>query len=248
MPRPNNAPDGGSVRPVGKTFHVAMLFALVYPTILTWLYFIALAKSPAWLQQGTYGIGKVIQFAFPLAFVLLIRKERLSFRAPSRSGLLLGIGFGLAVFGMMLALYYFWLKPGGFFTGQVAKEVHAKLEGFGITSVWAYVALSAFYVILHSLLEEYYWRWFVFGRLREHLPLAAAVAISSVWFAAHHVLVLGKYFGWDSPATWLFSAGVAIGGAVWAIVYQRSKSLLGPWVSHVLVDAAIFSIGYDLMA
>jgi membrane protease YdiL (CAAX protease family) len=248
MPTPNKATESASVKPVGSIFHAAMLFALVYPTVLTWLYFIALAESPPWLQQGTYGIGKIIQFAFPLVFVLFIRKERLSFRVPSRSGLLLGIGFGLAVFVAMLALYYFWLKPSGFFSGEVAKEVHAKLAGFGITSVWAYVALSAFYVVLHSLLEEYYWRWFVFGRLREHLPLAAAVAISSVWFAAHHVLVLAKYFGWASPATWLFSAGVAIGGAVWAIVYQRSKSLVGPWLSHLLVDAAIFAIGYDLMA
>jgi membrane protease YdiL (CAAX protease family) len=62
------------------------------------------------------------------------------------------------------------------------------------------------------------------------------------------VLVLAKYFGWDSPATWLFSAGVAIGGVVWAVVYQRSKSLLGPWLSHLLVDAAIFAIGWDLIS
>jgi hypothetical protein len=40
---------------------------------------------------------------------------------------------------------------------------------------------------------------------------------------------------------------VAIGGAVWALVYQQSKSLLGPWLSHLFVDAAIFAIGWDLM-
>jgi amino acid transporter len=168
MPTSDSEIGGTTVKPVGKTFHAALVFALVYPTVLTWLYFVALSDSAAWLQQGTYGVGKVIQFAFPLVFVLLIRKESLSLRAPNRSGLLLAIGFGLAVFAAMLALYFFWLKPGGVFTGQVAKEVHAKLAGFGITSVWAYVALSVFYVIIHSLLEEYYWRWFVFGRLREH--------------------------------------------------------------------------------
>ena len=225
----------------------AMVFALVFPTTLTWVYFIALAESDPGLQKGAYGIGKVIQFAFPLVFVLLICKERLQFRGLDTSGLVMAVGFGLLVAGAMLGLYYFWLKPAGFFAGPVTLEVQKKLKGFGIASLAAYAVLAVFYTLVHSLLEEYYWRWFVFGRLRNLTPLAAAVAISSVGFAAHHVLVLAKYFGWDSPATWLFSAGVAIGGVVWALVYQRTKSLLGPWLSHLLVDAAIFAIGYDLM-
>jgi uncharacterized protein len=224
----------------------ALVFALVFPTVLTWVYFIALADNDPSLQKGAYGIGKVIQFAFPLVFVLLLRKERLQFRGLDTGGLVLAIGFGLVVAGSMLALYYFWLKPAGQFE-SVIPEVKSKLKGFGITSLAAYAVLAVFYSLVHSLLEEYYWRWFVFGRLRNITPLSAAVAISSVGFAAHHVLVLAKYFGWDSPATWLFSAGVAVGGVVWALVYQKSKSLLGPWLSHLLVDAAIFAIGWDLI-
>jgi uncharacterized protein len=225
----------------------AIVFALVFPTVLTWAYFIALADSDPWLQKGTYGIGKVIQFAFPLAFVLLASKERWRFRGMDSSGLVLAVGFGALVGGAMLGLYHYWLKPAGFFVGPVKEEIMEKLQGFGVTSPAAYTLLAVFYALVHSLLEEYYWRWFVFGRLKNVTPLTAAVAISSVGFAAHHVLVLARYFGWDSPATWLFAVCVAIGGAVWAIVYLRSKSLLGPWFSHLLVDAAIFAIGFDLM-
>lgn len=225
----------------------ALLFALLFPTVLTWVYFIALADSPSGMQKGAYGIGKLIQFAFPLVFVLVIRGERLQVRRIETGGLLLAVGFGLLVGGAMLALYHLWLKPAGFFAGPVTEEIKHKLTSFGVKSLAAYAVLAVFYALVHSLLEEYYWRWFVFGRLRALVPLGAAVTISSLGFALHHVLVLGKYFGWDSPATWLFSAGVALGGAAWAIVYQRSKSLLGPWLSHLLVDGAIFSIGYDLM-
>ena len=226
----------------------ALLLALFFPTVLTWAYFIALADSEPWLQKGTYGIGKVVQFAFPLVFVLCLRKERLQFRGIDSSGLVLAIGFGLLVGGAMLALYHFWVKPAGFFAGPVTEEIKNKLKGFGVTSKAAYALLAIFYSLVHSLLEEYYWRWFVFGRLRKLMPLAGALAVSSLGFALHHVLVLEKYFGWDSPATWLFSAGVAIGGGVWAMVYQRSKSLLGPWLSHLLVDGAIFLIGFDLIS
>ncbi|MFN0019983.1 MAG: CPBP family intramembrane glutamic endopeptidase [Pirellulaceae bacterium] len=241
MPKTNDLQSSSAASEWG-----AILFALIFPTLLTWVYFIALADSEPWMQKGAYGIGKVIQFAFPLAFVL-IRREGLKLRGIDTSGLVLAVGFGLLVSGSMLILYYFWLKPAGFFAGEVTEEVRGKLKSFGVDSLAAYAVLAIFYSLVHSLLEEYYWRWFVFGRLKNLTPLTAAVAISSVGFAVHHVLVLAKYFGWGSPATWLFSAGVAVGGVVWAIVYQRSKSLLGPWLSHLLVDAAIFAIGWDLM-
>jgi membrane protease YdiL (CAAX protease family) len=93
-------------------------------------------------------------------------------------------------------------------------------------------------------LEEYYWRWFVFGRLRLLVPKELAIPISSLGFAAHHVLVLALYFGWASPLTWLFALCVAIGGAIWAWLYDVSESLAAPWLSHAMVDAAIFAIGF----
>jgi membrane protease YdiL (CAAX protease family) len=103
-------------------------------------------------------------------------------------------------------------------------------------------------VVIHSLLEEYYWRWFVFGRLRHLLPLAPAVVLSSLAFMAHHVIVLnyyfpGHFFGLVVP----LSLGVAIGGGVWALLYERTGSIYSPWLSHLIVDAAIFGIGWDLL-
>ena len=101
--------------------------------------------------------------------------------------------------------------------------------------------------LAHSLLEEYYWRWFVFGQLYKNWSLSLAILVSSVGFMAHHVVLLATFFGWGSPLTYLFSFGVAIGGAFWAWLYASSRSLLGPWLSHMLVDVAIFLIGYDLV-
>jgi membrane protease YdiL (CAAX protease family) len=61
------------------------------------------------------------------------------------------------------------------------------------------------------------------------------------------VLVLAKYFGYASPLTWLFTLAIVIGGAFWAWLYRRTGSLAGPWLSHALVDATIFVIGWDLI-
>ena len=85
------------------------------------------------------------------------------------------------------------------------------------------------------------------SQLRTLTTLGWAIFISSVGFMAHHVLVLGLYFGWFSPATVVFSLATAVGGAFWAWLYARSGSLYAPWLSHLLIDAGIFWVGYDLI-
>jgi uncharacterized protein len=223
-----------------------LALALVLPTLVTWLYFVALDGQPAAVQQGTYAIGKTIQFALPVVWVCLILRQRPQLAWPGWVGLGAGLLFGLAVMGAMVALYYGLLKPQGLFD-QPAEEVRAKVASFGVKSLAGYIALAAFYSLIHSLLEEYYWRWFVFGHGCRNFALPTAIAVSSVGFAAHHVLVLAKYFGYASPLTWLFTLAIVIGGALWAWLYRRTGSLAGPWLSHALVDATIFVIGWDLI-
>ena len=110
-----------------------------------------------------------------------------------------------------------------------------------------FIAQGVFYALIHSFLEEYYWRWFVFGQLRKLVRLYAAVIISSLGFMAHHVILLDTFFGLSSPLTWFFSFSIAFGGAVWALMYHRTGSLYAVWLSHLLVDAAIFIVGYDIL-
>jgi membrane protease YdiL (CAAX protease family) len=221
-----------------------LAFAILLPSAVTWLYFVALADAPAWMQQSAYVVGKAIQFGLPMTWLVAARPwARIEWRAPRGIGF--GIAFGLTLLVATWCLYALLLKPMGFFEGPAA-AAREKVAGMGLASARAYVALGVFYSLLHSFLEEYYWRWFVFGELCRPMPLGAGIALSSVGFALHHVLVLATYFGWDSPATYLFSLCVAIGGAVWAWLYRASGSLVGPWISHALVDAAIFLVGYDL--
>jgi len=225
---------------------LAAAFAMTFPTLITWIYFVALAKAEPSLQQTAYTIGKVLQFAFPLCWVVAVQRRRLRFDRPAGRGLGWGAAFGAAVFAASMAIYFAWLKPEGFFAAN-ATAIHQKVTGFGVDSFWPYVGLAAFYSVCHSLLEEYYWRWFVFGELKRLIPPGWAIAVSSIAFMAHHVLVLGFYFGWTSPATVLLSLAVAVGGAVWAWIYHQSGSLYAVWLSHFLVDAAIFTVGYDLV-
>jgi membrane protease YdiL (CAAX protease family) len=77
---------------------------------------------------------------------------------------------------------------------------------------------------------------------------SAAVILSSVAFTLHHVIILHAFLGpkfW--PVTLGFSLAVGIGGVIWATVYRRCRLLAAPWISHMMVDLAILTIGYDLI-
>lgn len=228
---------------------LALLFAMIFPSIMTWLYFQALAGGGGQInrvQQGAYVGGKFIQFAFPIVFVWFASGRVPRLERMTMSGVGLGLAFGLLVVGVILGVYFGFLRDSPLLA-SMPRTLRHKLEEFGVATPGGFLALCVFVAAIHSLLEEYYWRWFVFGRMRELLGVEGAIGLSSVGFMAHHVIVLDAYLPdqfWSGVVP--FSLGVAVGGAFWAWLYQRSGTLLGPWLSHLIIDTSLFVIGWDL--
>ena len=105
-----------------------------------------------------------------------------------------GLALGAAVLAGMLLLYFLWLKPAGYLAAAVG-PITAKATAMGMGSPARFILGGVLLSSVHSLLEEYYWRWFLFGGLRRFMPVAAAVILSSLAFTAHHVILLAVYFG-----------------------------------------------------
>lgn len=227
-----------------------LIVAMIFPTIMAWLYFRHLGGQAAkvnWLQQLTYSGSKVVQFTLPVLWLSLTQSRLPTLSRPRFDGLAIGIGFGLLVAIAMFGLYYGYFRDAPILTDTPAK-LRNKLREFGVDTPATYAALAVFLVAAHSLLEEYYWRWFVFGQLRQWISFGSAVMLSSLAFMAHHVIILDAFFpGQFLRATLPFSLGIAVGGAVWAWLYDRTQSIWSPWLSHALVDAALFIIGWDLL-
>jgi membrane protease YdiL (CAAX protease family) len=103
--------------------------------------------------------------------------------------------------------------------------------------------------VLHSWFEEYYWRAFLFAQLERRMRGWRAMALSSLTFAAHHWIVLDSFLAGEYrwSATLPLTLLVAAAGAVWAWLYRRRRGLLSPWLSHLLVDAALMAVGYQLI-
>jgi len=228
----------------GYALAVLLVVLMTVPTAAALGYFVLLESAPSLVQQSAYVAGKVVM-TLPSIWFFFVEGGRLRWSPPRAHDIRDGIAFGLLVLAGMLGIYFVFLKPTGILA-FAAPAIQQKLMGFGLVTPARYVAFAGMISLLHSALEEYYWRWFVFGRLRDPIgPLWAAI-IASAAFMGHHVVILGRYFGWLSAGQILFSLAVFFGGVIWCAMYHRSRSLYGPWISHALIDAAIFVVGYDL--
>ncbi len=246
-----------------------LLFAIVYPTLLTLTYFLWLKSSSPTLQQTVYAIGKLVQFGFPIAYVILtvglpvrsqaFRSTGLGATFPDNpatkvsntsntrnTNLLIGVLFGIGVVAAMLGAYYFLLPEG--LVAELNERVRARVKATGLDSKAAFLALSVFYVAIHSFLEEYYWRWFVFDQLQQSMTVWKANGIAALGFMAHHVVLLGTFFGWASPLGYLISLSVAVGGLFWAWLFNRQWGFRSSWISHAFVDAGIFGLGMAIVS
>jgi membrane protease YdiL (CAAX protease family) len=231
-----------------RALFVALVFACVFPTVMALTYFLYL---PSRTDQAdrlpllAYYAGKVVQFGFPIVFLWWLE----GFPLPSRPhfrGLPLALAFGLLVAAGMFGLYFGVLRGSAVF-GETPRLLGEKLRQFHADTPGRYLTFAAGIVLVHSLMEEYYWRWFVFGQMRRLTTFAPAATVSSLAFMAHHVVILWTYFpGYFWTAALPFSLCIAVGGFVWAWLYERNGSVYAPWLSHLCVDAAIFVIGWDL--
>ena len=226
-----------------------LCFLLFFPLIQAWLYFVMMADWNTVIQQGTYFATKLIMLVFPLVYMLIIAKEPFLVRKFNTRGLIEGSLFGLGVLVAMCLLYYLWLKPIGLIgPGTVVGDaISTRVSGFGMRTPMLFILFGGFVSLIHSGLEEYYWRWFTFGQLSRVVSKSAACVISGLGFMLHHIVILGVYFGLAHPATYIFSFGVSVGGMYWAWLYFRKDSIYAPWLSHAWIDLAIFILGYDVM-
>ena len=216
--------------------------ALVLPFVAALCYFVWLADA-AWARGFYVGI-KVFLLLWPFVVWRLFWRRswpKVNWRHPRHRRALVGGGlFGLAVSGVAGLLMYTplhgWLASG-------ADAIRGKASALGILE--HYWLFAFFLSLIHSLLEEFFWRWFVYRALRERFSPVPATFLGSAGFAVHHMVILTQFFG---PALGIgLGVLVGIGGALWCMMVERQRTLTGVWLAHMLIDFAVLAIGHSLI-
>ncbi len=217
--------------------------AMVLPLISSLFYFVFFSGTT--FANILYTSTKVFTLVWPIIAILVIEKNKLVSKAYSLKHHLRVIPFGLitggAVFVFAVVLYKF--TPIGGYLQEFREPIKLKVESFGIMN--HYILFGIFISLIHSLLEEYYWRWYVYGRLSKLISTKWAIVLAGLAFAAHHYVILGQFV--SVPGAFIFGTLVWFGGSFWCWQIQKQQSLVGAWVGHALIDILIFYVGYDLI-
>ncbi len=200
----------------------------------------AMRVAPGPVGQTVFALAKVWLLVFPAVWWLFVERGKLSWSPLRHGGMGVGAALGVVV-GVAIAAA-FW----GFAADRIdAEELRQAVHSMGLDSPGRYIAGSAFWILINSLMEEYVYRWFILRQCGRLMPAAAALPVSALIFTAHHVIALQVFL--DPALATLASVGVFIGGALWSWCYLRYGSIWPGWLSHVAADSVIFALGWFLI-
>ena len=203
--------------------------------IITGLYI-----APGSWGQTLSALCQVWLLVFPIAWSVLVDRQKLHLSLPKRQELLAGAIWGIFMFAAIVGIYSLfgqhWIDP------VAAKE---KARQLGTNSQNIYLIVEAYFVLVNSLIEEFTWRWFVCNKCQILIPGKPAILLSSLFFTLHHIFVIAAYSDWRGVI--LGSFAVFTAGIIWSHCYLTYRSLWPSYISHAIADLALAIIAWQIL-
>ena len=195
--------------------------------------------------QPGYAFKSAIKLALFLALPFGVSRLRkgISFGALFRfqkKGFWIALGLGIGVYALILGGY---LIVRNFFDFSGIALTLSRNAGVTKDN---FLYVSLYISFINSLLEEFFFRGFLFVNLKGTAGRSFAYLFSSGLFALYHVAMM---IGWFSPALFLLvMAGLFIGGMILNTMNEKLGSVYPSWLTHMFANFAINTIGFMLMA
>ncbi len=195
------------------------------------------------LQPG-YALKSVIKICLfllvPLIYSFIDKKVKIkSVFKFDKKQFLISLALGLGLYGIILGAY-FVVRPFFDFSG-IAESLSSTA---GVTKDnFLFVALYISFI--NSLLEEFFFRGFVFMNLKNGSTRVLAYVVSSVCFSLYHVAMM---IGWFNIGLFaLVVVALAVGGAIFNLLNEKHGSIYTSWFVHMFANFAINTIGFILL-
>ncbi|QHJ69134.1 CPBP family intramembrane glutamic endopeptidase [Planococcus halotolerans] len=202
-----------------------MILLLIGPTIMMYigLYVIENVAATFLLFYGWLLGAPLIGRAFP--------KERMQL---SKQGFLLGIVSGVVffvfIFGGMIWLHEYLLDV------ESLRELLVYWGFIGPGEIWLVLVL----LLLNPVLEEVYWRGYMFEKIRIKGSAAITITVTAAFYTLYHVLTVMQLF--EVAYTLVAVLPVLIAGLFWGYIRERTGSITATIIGHGLGDLGIVCV------
>lgn len=183
---------------------------------------------------STLKLGLFLMVPFVLSLLDRAVTNRGLFRIPRHGGLVALI-LGMAAYGAVLGTYFLF--------GRFWDLSRLALTMFGSLDMTAenYVYVGLYLCFLDSMLEEYFFRGFLFTNLKKSGSRVFAWGFSAVLSGLYAAVTLPLGFHW---AVYLLTfAGLTAGGLLLNYLREKFDTLYIPWIVHVFADLAMCTVG-----
>ncbi|WP_422122299.1 CPBP family intramembrane glutamic endopeptidase [Planococcus sp. X10-3] len=158
-------------------------------------------------------------------------KERMQL---SKQGLLIGIVSGVIFFifivGSMIWLHEYLLDRA---------ELRSLLVAWGFIGPGE-IGLVLVLLLLNPVLEEVYWRGYLFEKIRVEGSARKAITVTAAFYTLYHVLTVMQIF--EVAFTLIAVIPVLIAGLFWGYIRERTGSITATIIGHGLADLGIVCV------
>lgn len=106
------------------------------------------------------------------------------------------------------------------------------------------IFIGLYIIILNSVLEEYFWRGFLFNKLKNLIKPWQAYLITSLAFSFHHVMF---YYNWFNLGFFLLvTFGLTAYALIVNYVFHKYSDLFSCWYVHIFADVAQIFIAFKI--
>lgn len=181
--------------------------------------------------------------AIPLIDLVCIKKQALNSLLPAlgftgfRRSLPSAVGVGL-LFGISTYLFLYVLRDQVLELDQI-ETVMARWR----LNPDRIIPLMIMMVLGNSILEEIYWRGYIFQRFRGIVAPHITIILTALFYTSYHLITTLSLF--PSRYACLFSLVIFGAGIFWGHVRQRTGSIYFPILTHFMADLGFMLIYFQ---
>jgi membrane protease YdiL (CAAX protease family) len=199
------------------------------------------------LPQANYLVASFYKLIFVVPIVFRLFVYRFSIKKAFTAGfdfkLFKKNFWPVFSFGIILSLIYMtaYLITERFLNFQ---NIIERINSYAAVDATKIMFVGVYMITINSLIEEFFWRGFVFQELSKRNKAIVAQLLTGIGFAIYHVAI---FYDWFNPIILgIATFGLTGYSIIMNYIYKAYKDLFSCWLVHAMVDTVQILIAFRI--